>query len=524
LTEWVFLYKVPESKESYREYMAMNPIGKTLLYIAFIFSLILSVPEGGEGVEMTDNVRKSVISGSWYPGNPSVLKSNIEDYLKNVHMDDVEGRVVGLVSPHAGYMYSGQVAAYSYKLVQGKSFDGVIVIGPSHRHYFRGASIYDGTGYETPLGVVPVDSELADKIISESNGSISFIPAAHSQEHSVEIQLPFLQVVLDKFSFVPIVMGVQSKQACEQVANAIYQATKDKNVLIVGSSDLSHFHNYEKAVRMDSIVIDHVDSMDWEGLLMDLEDGKCEACGGGPMAVVIMVAGKLGAGDSRVLKYANSGDVTGDKRGVVGYSAAVFLKTDSAAVNPGKKGAGTDVGLTDNDKELLIDIAKKSIEAKLLGMDVPDFESKSEILKKNMGAFVTLKKHGQLRGCIGYIEAIKPLGTTVEEMAQAAAFRDPRFPPVKKGELKDLSIEISALTPLRRIEDVSEIEVGKHGIYIVKGFRKGLLLPQVATEYNWDRLTFLEQTCYKAGLPSGAWKDEETNIYIFSAEVFSEDE
>ncbi|MEA3470880.1 MAG: AmmeMemoRadiSam system protein B [Thermodesulfobacteriota bacterium] len=467
---------------------------------------------------MTDTIRKSVIAGSWYPGNPEVLRSNIEGYLKNVQIDDIEGRVVGLISPHAGYTYSGQVAAYSYKLIKDKNFDGVIVIGPSHRHYFKGASIYEGAGYETPLGVVPVDSKLAEQIMSNASGRISYVSAAHSQEHSVEIQLPFLQVALGEFSFVPIVMGVQSRETCKEVAEAIYESIKDKNALVVGSSDLSHFHSYDDAMSMDSIVIDHMDAMDAEGLLKSLEKGTCEACGGGPIAVTMMVAEKLGATDSKVLKYANSGDVTGDRRGVVGYAAAVFFKGDSA----GKKDVGTGVGLSEDDKALLIDIAKKSVEAKLSGKDAPDFEITSNNLKKNMGAFVTLKKKGRLRGCIGYIEAIKPLSTTVEEMAQAAAFRDPRFPPVKKEELKDLSFEISALTPLKRISDVNEIEVGKHGIYMVKGLRSGLLLPQVATEYKWDRLTFLEQTCYKAGLASGAWKDKETKIYIFSAEVFGE--
>ena len=502
----------------------MKQIGKILLCIAFIFFFIISVPTGGEAVEMTDNIRKSVIAGSWYPGNPEVLRSNIEGYLKNVHIDDIEGRIVGLVSPHAGYTYSGQVAAFSYKLIKDKQFDGVIVIGPSHRHYFRGASIYGDAGYETPLGVVPVDSKLAEEIMSKAGGRISYNSAAHSQEHSVEIQLPFLQVVLGEFSFVPIVMGVQSKGTCEEVADAICESIKDKNVLVVGSSDLSHFHSYDDAVSMDSIVIDHMDAMDAEGLLKSLEKGTCEACGGGPIAVTMMVAEKLGAVNSKVLKYANSGDVTGDRRGVVGYAAAVFFKGDSAEDDAGKKDVGTDVGLSDNDKALLIDIAKKSIAARLEGKDAPDFEITSDNLKKNMGAFVTLKKKGRLRGCIGYIEAIKPLSTPVEEMAQAAAFRDPRFPAVKKEELKDLSFEISALTPLKRISDVNEIEVGKHGIYMVKGLRSGLLLPQVATEYKWDRLTFLEQTCYKAGLASGAWKDKETKIYIFSAEVFGEGE
>jgi len=500
--------------------MAVKQIGTILLSIALTFSFTMGVPVRGEAFEMTDRIRKSVIAGSWYPGKPEVLRSDIEGYLRNVQVDDFKGKVVGLISPHAGYLYSGQVAAFSYKPIAGKKFDGVIVIGPSHRHYFKGASIYGGAGYETPLGVVPVDADMAGEILSNAGGQISFISAAHSQEHSVEIQLPFLQVALGEFSFVPIVMGAQGRDACEAVADAIFESIKDKDVLIVGSSDLSHFHGYDDAVTMDSIVIDHIDAMDAGGLLKSLERGTCEACGGGPMAITMMVAEKLGAKQSKVLKYANSGDVTGDRRGVVGYAAAVFFKDDDA----GKNDVGPDVGLNDDDKALLIDIAKKSVEAKLSGRDVPHFEITSDILKTNMGAFVTIKKHGQLRGCIGYIEAIKPLSTTVVEMAQAAAFRDPRFPAVTKEELQDLSFEISALTPLKRISDVNEIEVGKHGIYMVKGLRSGLLLPQVAIEYNWDRLTFIEQTCYKAGLASGAWKDKETKVYIFSADVFGEDE
>ena len=179
--------------------------------------------------------------------------------------------------------------------------------------------------------------------------------------------------------------------------------------------------------------------------------------------------------------------------------------------------------LTKQDKDLLLRIARESIESEFAGGEMPRFKIESSALEKKMGAFVTLKKQGRLRGCIGLIEGKKPLYETVEEMAQTAAFKDPRFRPVKEDEFKELDIEISALTPLRQIEDVNEIEVGRHGIYIVKGFHSGLLLPQVATEYNWDRNTFLRETCAKAGLPPNAWKDGDAKIFIFSASVFGED-
>ncbi|MDD5712374.1 MAG: AmmeMemoRadiSam system protein A [Smithellaceae bacterium] len=177
--------------------------------------------------------------------------------------------------------------------------------------------------------------------------------------------------------------------------------------------------------------------------------------------------------------------------------------------------------LTDREKKTLLSIARKTIEKKLTGKGaLPAVES--ELLNEKRGAFVTLKKKGALRGCIGYIEPVRALHRTIEEMALAAAFDDPRFPPLCAEELCDLELEISVLTPLVEIKDVSQIEVGKHGIYLRKGYCAGLLLPQVAKEYRWDRLTFLEQTCYKAGLPRGAWKEKDARIFIFSADVFCE--
>lgn len=185
-----------------------------------------------------------------------------------------------------------------------------------------------------------------------------------------------------------------------------------------------------------------------------------------------------------------------------------------------EKKVGVDLGLTEDERKILHHIAKTAIECRLKGKPIPEFKIDSTTLKENRGAFVTLNKRGQLRGCIGYIEGRGPLYKTVEEMAQAAAFQDPRFPPVTEKELSELAIEISVLTPLKKIADVKEIEVGKHGLYIKKGWHSGLLLPQVATEYGWDRQTFLEHTCRKAGLPPDAWKEKGAEIYIFSADVF----
>jgi len=276
---------------------------------------------------MVHPVRKSVIAGSWYPGNPSVLKRDIKKYFDAVVDAGVGAEdVVGLISPHAGYMYSGHVAAYSYKLVSGGRYDAVIVIGPSHRVAFHGASIVSRGGFETPLGIVPIAEDLAEKI-KQSGGAVADIPQAHAQEHSVEIQLPFLQVALGDFSFVPLVMGSQDRMTCYELAGQIFEAVGDKNVLLIGSSDLSHFYHDHTARRMDAIAVEHLKRFDADGLLRDIEEGVVEACGGGPMAVVMIVAGRMKARKALFLKYANSGDITGDKSSVVGYAAAAFCRS-----------------------------------------------------------------------------------------------------------------------------------------------------------------------------------------------------
>src|SRR5664280_723388 len=270
-------------------------------------------------------LRKSIIAGSWYPGAPSILRRDIENYFNSVPELELEGEVVGVIAPHAGYVYSGQVAANAYNLVRGKKYDAVIVVVPSHRVAFHGVSIFSTGGYETPLGIVPVAEELAKKIKILSKTVVD-IPEAHLQEHSVEIQLPFLQVALGGFSFIPLVMGDQNANTCQELARAIYEVARGKKILIVGSSDLSHFYNYNMAKKLDAVILQHLKDGDADGLLESLENGTAEACGGGPMVVAMFVARMMGANKAHLLKYANSGDVTGDKGSVVGYAAAVYCK------------------------------------------------------------------------------------------------------------------------------------------------------------------------------------------------------
>ena len=495
----------------------------TVLIAIFLLTGSFSMAQSSKGrkeIKM-EEIREPAVAGSWYSDNPEILSRELKGYLDNVKKEKINGKVIALVSPHAGYQYSGLVAAHAYKLIEGTSYDAVVVVAPSHRALFKGASIYDRGGFRTPLGIVPIDEGLSKKVM-EKRKEIQFIPEAHAQEHSLEIQLPFLQVLLKTFKLIPIVMEPYwSWETCQYLSTAIADTVRGKNVVLIASSDLSHFHSYDKAVELDRNVLNHIERFDPEGLNRDLRQGRCEACGGGPIISIMLAAKALGANKGKVLKYLNSGDVTGDRSRVVGYAAGVFYKTAGGTEKMREETkVGVDLGLSEQEKKILHHIAKTVIENKAKGKPIPEFKVDSPILKENRGAFVTIQKKGQLRGCIGYIEGRGPLYRTVEEMAEAAAFRDPRFMPVNEKELPELNIEISVLTPLKRITDVKEIEVGKHGIYIIKKPFSGLLLPQVATEYGWDRQTFLEHTCQKAGLPSNAWKDKNTEIYIFSADIF----
>ena len=497
-----------------------------LLTIAASATLLISAncqeraPAKEEGKPMKEEVRRPAVAGSFYPADPKTLSRQVRDFLSRAPREELAGEIIALVSPHAGYMYSGQVAAHGFKLVEGMKFDAVVVVAPSHRALFQGASVYDRGGYETPLGILPVDKELCRKLMEE-NDLIRFIPQGHSQEHSIEVQLPFLQEVIGKFNLVPVVMGDQSYRTCEVVGQAIARTIKGKKVLLVASTDLSHFHPYEKAVSLDQLILEDLRSFDAQKLSQDLEAGKGEACGGGPVIAVMVAAKQLGANRARVLKYLNSGDVTGDRSGVVGYAAAVFYRELPAPEKEmGRKKAGISLGLTKEEKETLRQIAQATIEGRVKGEQTPRAEGLTETLKEKRGAFVSLHKQGQLRGCIGQIHPSQPLYQTVEQMAAAAAFEDPRFSPLRLNELKELELEISVLTPMQRVKEIKEIEVGKHGLYIKKGFYSGLLLPQVATEYNWDRMTFLEETCRKAGLSRNAWKEKDAEVYFFSADVF----
>jgi MEMO1 family protein len=340
---------------------------------------------------------------------------------------------------------------------------------------------------------------------------IRSFPAAFEHEHSLEVQVPFLQKTLTGFKIVPIVTGIMDKNDYKDFADTLGSIVKNNRgkVLIVASSDMSHFHAYDAAGKMDNLTLKDIGELNADGLHQHLQKGDCELCGAQGVLSLIMLAKQMN-GKATVLKYANSGDVTNDKTMVVGYSSAVFSSVQA------------DQGLNRKEQEVLLSIARKALEGYVRNGIMLATDAKEKNLLERRGAFVTLTKNGSLRGCIGYIQPVTPLYKAVSDMAIAASTRDLRFSPVAQGELKDIHIEISVLSPLMLIEDTNEIMVGKHGLYVSRGNNAGLLLPQVATQQGWSREEFLRQTCVKAGLPPQAWQDRNTQIYTFSAQIFSE--
>lgn len=470
------------------------------------------------------NIRRSIIAGSWYPGAPDTLRAQIKKYLDAAKKTDVDGRLLGIIAPHAGYMYSGPTAAYAYKNIRPENISTVIMVGPSHSAYFDGAAVYDSGAWETPLATTEIDFDLAKKIISQDPKYIHDNFGAHSREHSLEIQLPFLQTVLKPgFRILPIMLFDHSLASCRRLARAIAQAIEERDdVLLLASSDLSHYHSDTEAKKLDQLVSDAVGEFDPELLAEDLAQERCEACGGGPMITVMLACRELGADRSKVFDYRTSGDVTGDRSQVVGYLAAGLYKTKNKKEKIKRQIIKGDK-LTLEEKKELFRIAHASIEAEVKGQDAPKLKPLTARLAELRGVFVTLKESGNLRGCIGYIEGIKPLCQAVAEMAAAAATGDPRFPAVTEKELSKLEYEISVLTPKRQIYSPEEFIVGKHGIIVQRGGRSGVFLPQVAPEEGWTREETLSYLClHKAGLPADAWKDKETKLFVFEAEVLEE--
>lgn len=266
-------------------------------------------------------IRNPYVAGMFYPDNPTELKDTITKFFDNVDVKLNVNKIGGIVSPHAGYVYSGQTAAYAYKQLKNKNYDTVIVISPSHREYFNGVSIYNGDAYSTPLGNIPVNKELREKLKNLSEKIFVGIEG-HRSEHALEVQLPFLQMVLNEFSIVPIVIGDQSKEIVYNLGESL-STIINNNTLLVASSDLSHFYSKKRAELLDSKIINHINDYDYEELQNDLESRRCEACGGGAIVATLKALEGNGYNKSKVVAHSDSGDITRDESEVVGYLSAL---------------------------------------------------------------------------------------------------------------------------------------------------------------------------------------------------------
>jgi len=471
-------------------------------------------------------------AGSFYTADPAELKSQVESYMNSAEqLDELKDRdLLVIVSPHAGYIYSGPVAGWAFAQARGRKYTTAVVLALNHRSRASKAGLLDMDAYATPLGELQIDRNEVKALLEKHGSVFKADEGLFFREHSLEVQLPFVQVAMPGTSIVPVIVATHQMDTLKNIGEALFEQFGDrKDVIFIASTDLSHFHSYDEAMKLDEKNINRILRMEVEKIASESPGNGM--CGAGAVISLIEMFRKYPDKGRKInkIKYMNSGDTAGDKSRVVGYGAVAFsldkgVRTSDSPSGTGQVESGTDSGdFTKEEREELMRIAKETVSAAVEGRKyVPDAPS-SEKLKKLGAAFVTLKKGGQLRGCIGHVIARIPLYQTVASVGWAAAVQDYRFSPVKPEELKDLSFEISVLTAPEPVKDVNEIVVGTHGLIMTRGSRSGLLLPQVPVEWKWTRDEFLDHTCRKAGLPYGCWRDPDTKIESFRAIVWGEE-
>jgi AmmeMemoRadiSam system protein B/AmmeMemoRadiSam system protein A len=513
----------------------------TVIYIVlWVFSITQLVaqvkPDKHQNSSSLEN-RKPVAAGQYYTDNPAQLRSELAYYFVTAELNRKkattltpvydEETIVALLSPHAGYVFSGSVAASSYnQLGENMYYEKIFVIGSSHRIYFNGASIYNKGHYITPLGTVNVDIPLATKLIKE-NDCFSFRRDAHDAEHSLEVQLPFLQYKLrNNFQIIPIILGTQSPQMCRKIADALKPYFKPGNLFII-STDFSHYPNYTDAITVDRMTAESVVSNSTEKFLEAISQNESKGipnlstcmCAWTSVLTLLYLTENNADYKYYPIDYKNSGDSKyGDKSSVVGYYSIIVTMKD-------REKKTTELNFSKEEKQTLLNIARSTIEEYVCKQKIPDIgtEDITGNLMKPSGVFITLYKKGKLRGCTGQFRATQPLYMVVRNMAISSSTRDYRFLPVTEQELDQLDIEISVLSPMKKIESIDEIVLGKHGIYIVKGNFSGTFLPKVAIENGWNKEEFLGYCAKdKAGIGWDGWKD--ADIFIYEAYVFGEKE
>jgi AmmeMemoRadiSam system protein B/AmmeMemoRadiSam system protein A len=466
-------------------------------------------------------VRAPAVMGTFYPSRSAQLRSAVRTYLEEAQIPRPVGDLVALIVPHAGYSYSGRVAGHAYRSLQGGSYDTVAIVGPSHRVRLEGAALSGLDEWFTPLGRVSVDG-VAAQAITKSYPGARVNDAAHDPEHSIEVQLPFLQEVLGDFRLLPILMADFSQENCASLARALAELAEDRRVLLVASSDMSHYPAYDDAVRVDKETLRAIQTTDAGEVAATTKKLMAQGvpglstclCGEGPVKTVLMAAEILGADKVQVLKYANSGDaLAGPRGGVVGYCAVALYRSGSST-----SGRGED--LNEEQGQQLLILARRAIEEYVAAGRRIAIKDLDPVLLRPAAAFVTLKKDGKLRGCMGSLEPSQPLAETVRDRAIMAASRDFRFSRVRAEELPYLDMEVSVLSPLRRVASPEDIDIARHGVVVVQGSLSGVYLPQVAEEKGWSRDVLLSHLCReKAGLPADAWQ-KGAALYVFTVQSF----
>ena len=490
--------------------------------------------------------RPWAVAGKFYPASSARLQSQVDAMLDAAPDVPLTGALDGVVTPHAGYTYSGPVAAAALKHLRGRQYDTVVLVGPSHYFSFDGVAVHARGSFRTPLGAVQVDEDMCADLIAASP-HVDDMPDVHAPEHGLEVQLPFLQRLLPDFRIAPIVMSDFSDANCFLLADAVTRATEGRNALVLTTTDLAHYPAYEDARTSDTAMVAAMESFDADEVRARSDDYlsrgtrnlQTTMCGLGPVVAGMRHARATGSTGLQSLLYANSGDVEGGSRDqVVGYVAAAFVNEDRIEnVDPAVAERARPVSVpapeanekcSEDEQRAMLRVARDAITRHLDGAQPASLDAygfSDEVvatLAEGRGVFVTLKGGGSLRGCLGIIVTDESLADTIPQMAIAAATEDPRFPKVTTEEAPLLEVEVSVLTRPRRITDLETIEVGRHGLIVRQGAKQGLLLPQVAEEQAWNRRQFLAYTCLKAGLGPRAFEDPTTTIKTFTEHAFSE--
>jgi len=449
--------------------------------------------------EKSIRAREPAVAGAFYPGNAEELSMMVESFL-NTPEDKKISHLKALIVPHAGYIYSGQTAGYGFKQLEGKNYETVILIGASHQVFVNGFTIDDVTHYKTPLGLV----ELSPKVEElRKEDYYNYVEAP--KEHSLEVELPFLQKTLKDFKIIPVLTG----NTDPMILAAVLRKYVDDKTLIVVSTDLSHYHTYEEAKELDNKCTDSIPALE-----ISKTAAECEACGKIPILTLMLIAKDLGW-KGELLDYRNSGDTAGDKSKVVGYSSIAFYEEI----------------IREEDKKFLLGLARETLNSYLKDGKKPEVDEAklSANLKKVQGCFVTLDSNGNLRGCIGHILPQEELYRCVIDNAVNAALRDSRFQPVSYDESKSLGVEISVLTVPEKLEFSSgedlqaKLRPMVDGVVLKSGWHQSTYLPQVWDAFP-DKPSFLSSLCVKGGANADCWKDTSTEVLTYQAEVFHESE